>query len=310
MGSYYRDYFGLWTPTGYDEEYGKYKNYGVAFPVFVLRETETGVTLYSTCYGYKKDERSDNKLSSPLILVGGFMKLKEEFMGQTILKIYSEPYSYSEPPKIKEKWTCVDVSIADLNTRENSTRYKDGLGQQVTLVLQSENDSKKKYLAYNVNGSKDSFLKSYDHYTYYIIEKQYLKNKQEKEKEEQEKRREEEKKLAEERQKREEKINDNKKELTDKYGTATAANIMAGKFSVGMSKKACKETMQSLTNQVVSLGIPNAYMSRVISSTATSEVWETYLQGLFGGQSDGPFMHLYFNGDKLVKIIEKKRLFR
>jgi len=51
-------------------------------------------------------------------------------------------------------------------------------------------------------------------------------------------------------------------------------------------------------------------MSRVVRSTATTEVWETYTQGLFGGQADGPFEYLHFNGDKLVKIDVIKNVFR
>lgn len=302
-------------------------------PVFVLREKDTGHILYSTCryiprfsfsganmFSDQDNLKSTSDFSSPFILVGGFTKLKKELVGQTILKINPERYfdtktrSVKDGFEIKKKWTCVDVSVADEQTRKNLDfdERKKGNNQEVTLVLQSENDSPKEYLAYNYFGkySEDSFLKPKSSDTYYITEKQHLKDIQEKEKNEQEKQREEEQKLAEERQKREEKINNRKNELTTEFGARTAENIMAGKFVVGMSKKACKETMQSLTNQVVSLGIPNAYMSRVVSSTATSEVWETYLQGLFGDKTDGPFEYLYFNGDKLVKINVIKSVFR
>ena len=298
--SEFLDKFGIWMPIGYyDDESAKYGKYCATesknFPVFVLRETETGDTLYSTCFmytaGYSGGYYYDKLLSSPLILVGGFVKLKEEFVGQTILKMNSAKYStrsFSE--KILQKWTCVDVSIADGNR-----------GQYIALVLQSENDNKKEYLAYT------EFLKDHSLYDYkYITGEQYLKMEQEAQKANKES----EQKLAEEGQEREKKINERKNKLTAEFGAGIAEKIIAGKFVVGMSKKACKETMQSLTDQIVLIGIPNAYMSRVVRSTATTEVWETYTQGLFGGQADGPFEYLHFNGDKLVKIDVIKNVFR
>jgi hypothetical protein len=220
-------------------------------------------------------------------------------VGQTIFKISSGSYS-SLNKRIQQKWTCVDVSIADREARGlKAPTYvmagDDRREQEVTLVLQSENDSKKEYLTYG------TFLSSE-----YITGKQYLKMEEEEEKEIRKRNQE----LAEERQKREEKINNRKKELTTEFGAKTAESIIAGKFVVGMSKKACEETMQSLTTQVVSLGLLNSYMSKVIRSTSTTEVWETYLQGLFGGYADGPLEYLHFNGDKLVKIDVIKNAFR
>jgi|GEM_PF-4065715 len=241
----------IWMPFRYsDEEYGRYGKYGVArkdFPVFVLRETETGDTLYSTCFRHTAGY--DKLLSSPLILVGGFMKIKEEFVGQTIVKMNSDSYS-----NIK-KWTCVDVSIADGN---------------IALVLQSENDSKKEYLAYT------KFLNP-GYGNKYITGEQYLKMEQAWQK----KQREEEQKFAEAGKKHEAEINKRRKELTAKYGAKTAENILLNNYAMGMSKAACREIGRHYS---------------VIDKTTTTETW--VISNIFGGEST----YLYFSGDKLVRI--------
>lgn len=79
-----------------------------------------------------------------------------------------------------------------------------------------------------------------------------------------------------------------KQELTAKYGAANANKIMEGKFEIGMSKAICKEINSS---------------SYVIDKTENAETWEikhSYYDGaryIVRG-----YTHLYFNGDKLVRI--------
>ena len=262
--SAFYDKFNIKIPVKYyDKEYGKYGGYGVAeskdFPVFVLRETETGDTFYSTCFAHTGGYYDDKKLSSPLILVGGFVKLKEEFVGQTILKMKSDKYkSLSE--RIEQKWTCVDVSIKEFGA------YND---PQVALVLQSENDSEKEYLAYT------EFLKRRN--GTYIIREQYLKMEQEEQKKIQANR--------EVSQQYEQEQAQYKQTLINKYGAATAAKILKGDLEIGMSKDVCKE-------------ITKARRYTVADKTATTETW--VFRDMWGGIS----FALYFQGDKLVRIVD------
>jgi hypothetical protein len=74
-----------------------------------------------------------------------------------------------------------------------------------------------------------------------------------------------------------------KRQLTAKYGAATADKIIAGKYEIGMSKAVCKEM---------------AGYAAVVDKTATAEVWK--ISNIMGYGAT----YLYFSSDKLTRIVK------
>ena len=72
-------------------------------PFFVLRETESGDIVYT---GFPNE----------FILVGGFVKLQQEFIGENIFEVSDRPRTTNNHNElIKNKWKCVDVVLRRQN---------------------------------------------------------------------------------------------------------------------------------------------------------------------------------------------------
>jgi cyclophilin family peptidyl-prolyl cis-trans isomerase len=77
-----------------------------------------------------------------------------------------------------------------------------------------------------------------------------------------------------------------RQKLTSKYGKTTADKIIAGKLEIGMTKAVCKE-----------LATNNGYLVSIVEQTANTEKWKFKHLIWDSGK------YLYFNGDKLAKIV-------
>lgn len=227
-------------------------------PYFVLKETQSGNTIYAV-------------LPRKFVLVGGFVKIQQNFIGLYIYELteYGVEWGNYNKDIIKEKWICSDVTL------------KTKKGVEVILTLQNVNDkSIEKEIKYDdvynerkYNHCKYWSKESFDNKVAQIAAdvkqryyEQYGKDIAA--------RKQQEAKEAQQEAKR-------KQDLTNKYGAATAAKIIAGKYEIGMSKAVCKEIA--------------GYEPLVSDKTATTETWK--LGSIFSAT------YLYFEGDKLVRIV-------
>ncbi|MDR2120209.1 MAG: hypothetical protein LBP64_04955 [Tannerella sp.] len=198
------------------------------------------------------------------ILVGGFLKLKNELTGQDFV--------HCKNKEVKSEWKCIDVSVAKDFIDEYGYIYLI-TGETAALVLQNKQDTTLQ-INYRLVDIFDE-IRDYDEGM--VLKKTYLSH---------------EKKLALRKQQEKQKIALNeqqipkeqaqhKQRLTTKYGATMANKILAGKYEIGMSKAVCKE----IAAQVM-----------VVEKTAATETWQ--VRSYWNGSPT----YLYFSGDKLVKI--------
>lgn len=234
-------------------------------PYFVLREVESGDTVYT---GFPRE----------FILVGGFVKLQQEFIGLNIFEVKDKPsenfilHEQSYENLIKNKLKCIDVVL-----------NKKG---SVDLVLKNIDDATEA-----TEIALSDLIKSIDVYWSWkwVTEKIYneawdilLAENAVKEKEKREVELQREKENQQYRQQRAQQEAKRKQELTTKYGAIIADKIIAGKFEIGMSKSVCAEI---------------AGYATIADKTATTETWKIS-DIFFGGVT-----YLFFVNDKLVRIV-------
>lgn len=222
-------------------------------PFLVLKETQSEDTVYTL-------------VPESFILVGGFVKIQQKFIGRNIFEISERP-SHDNINKniIKEKWICKDVS---LKVPPDGTFNND---LTVYLNLSNVNDSSnEKELEYNDVDVADNYGSFWSEIHLDTTLAKIKKDVKLREKEDVEfKRRLAQKKAA------------YKQELTTRFGATIAEKIILGKYEIGMSKSACKEIFGYAT---------------VIDKTATTETWR--IVNIFGNS-----IYLYFNNDKLIRIV-------
>lgn len=224
-------------------------------PYFVLKENESGDIVYSV---YPKS----------FVLVGGFVKIQQKFIGRNIFELSETPSRYNINKNIiKEKWLCNDVS---LKVPPNGT-YANDVNVNLTLVSVDDSTIEK-----TIEYDKVDFISwrgPCEYWSEILLDKTLKKIKDEENLRAKEdaiyKQR-----LVQEKAKY-------KQELTNKFGAATAEKIIAGKYEIGMSKSACKEI---------------AGYATVIDKTATTETWRVV--NIFEYST-----FLYFTDDKLVRIV-------
>ena len=252
---------------------GKINDYDVImkkanYPYFILQEKESGDTVYTVKW-------------QDFLLVGGFTKIQQEFVGLNIFKVKDVPssdfifYKQNYDNLIVGRWKCVDVVL--LRSRI------------VGLVLQNtDNAAEKTEIRYDGvkrnefwgEGRERWVIESVYNETWdKVLAENAVKEKMKKEKELQL-----EKENQQYRQQRLQQEVKRKKELTAKYGAVNADKIIAGKFEIGMSKAVCKEI---------------AGYANVADKTATTETWKVS-DIFFGGTT-----YLFFEGDKLVRIVNR-----
>ncbi len=235
-------------------------------PYFVLREIESGDTVYT---GFPRE----------FILVGGFVKLQQEFIGHNIFEVKNKPskdfvlHEQSYENLIKNKFKCVDVVL-----------NKKG---SVDLVLKNIDDTTEV-----TEIALSDLIKSIDDVSWswkWVTEKIYneawdilLAENAVKEKEKREAELQREKENQQYRQQRAQQKAKRKQELTTKYGATIADKIIAGKFEIGMSKSVCAEI---------------AGYATIADKTSTTETWKIS-NVFFGGVT-----YLFFVNDKLVRIV-------
>lgn len=235
-------------------------------PYFVLREVESGDTVYT---GFPRE----------FILVGGFVKLQQEFIGLNIFEVKNRPYEnfvlheQSYDNLINNKFKCIDVVL-----------NKDG---RVNLVLKNIIDAAEvteinlsdlKSMEMDVSVSwKWVTEKTYNEVWDILLAENAVKEKKKRETELQ--------REKEDQQYRHQRVQQEvkrKQELTTKYGATIADKIIAGKFEIGMSKSVCAEI---------------AGYANIADKTATTETWKIS-NIFFGGVT-----YLFFTNDKLVRIV-------
>ncbi len=237
-------------------------------PYFVLKDIQLMDTIYCT----------SPHLESPKyehLLVGGFVKLKESVVGNSVVAC---KHSLGHKPEILSMWECTDIVITDdedyinVDWSEERKGTSKQQGELVSLVLQnSKNKNITGYVAlFNITEDFEKLRGGYC----FMLEKTYNRYvsalNETKQKYSQQ--------AAQEKAKR-------KQQLTSKYGAATAEKIITGKFEIGMNKAVCKEII--------------GYAPAVIEKTATTETWK--ISYFIGGGST----FLVFTGDKLYRIINR-----
>jgi hypothetical protein len=280
----------------YDRDHGSYEDKeGLKYifidpkdiPYFVLKETESGDTVY-TAYPRR------------FILVGGFVKLRQKHIGENIFEISEKPGDHNiNKNLIKDRWKCTDLVLSTERSPKNIDR--DGLNRSsanplvsvklasmdvyIDLTLQNTEDStKEKEIdlraieeSHSHWMSETAFNEEWDK----VFAKLAAEEKERKEKEEKAAK-EDAKTLAELQKFAEQREAERRQQLSQKYDAATVNKILAGKFEIGMSKAVCREI--------------GGYI-KVIEKTATAETWQ--VSNLWTGNS----IYLQFLGDKLVRIV-------
>jgi hypothetical protein len=260
-----------------------YEIKGEDIPYFVLKNTNSKDTIYRiipTVNYVERNNRDDYRAKdydSGIILVGGFVKLKEVAIGQNFV-FWHHPIATS--PEIASTWECIDVSI----TKEQSyLRYYDDKSSY------SRDENKSEIVSLTLRNKKKSDLIDYVRYSHitqragnHIIGSTSSTITSEKTFKEHE--------LAFNRRKQDynnlvaqEKAK-LKQQLTAKYGAANADKIIAGKFEIGMNKAVCKEI---------------AGYATIVDKTTTTETWKVSNFWI------GSVTYLYFNSNKLVRILNR-----
>lgn len=222
-------------------------------PYFVLKESESGDIVYTA-------------FPRSFILVGGFVKIQQTFIGQNFYVITAMPRDYNiENNLIKEKWKCIDVVLR---------------GKDIMLVMQNVDDSTKETeIKYSFSGwTGAGWITEMEYNT--ALEEVFseLETKEKARKETELKRAQENAAYKKEQEQEQAK---RKQELIVKYGETTAEKIIAGKLEIGMSKSICKEIVGS---------------AAVVDKTATTETWRITSIWAKGAT------YLYFQNDKLTRI--------
>jgi hypothetical protein len=241
-------------------------------PCFILQDVESADTLYLYMKGLELSPFPPYKAYQKIILLGGFLKLKESMIGQNFVYYwdrYNSKFGGIES-QLKSVWTCTDISIT---TNDYFTTYNDEIdkgssnreslafilrnNKDTTIIgnLQTERLIPALYISDYPNSSGWATEKSF-----HVYEKKLNKIKQQLTKQEEQKR----------------------QQLIAKYGAATAEKIIAGKFEIGMGKAVCKEI---------------AGYVNVIDKTTTTETWK--ISNIWTGGAT----YLYFSGDKLARIV-------
>ena len=240
-------------------------------PCFVLKDIQTNETRHYLLSGgsdelYRQSAYTNRYGTTDAfcILVGGYVKLKEETVGQHFVyvrhfyKHHKGEGRFSFEREIISEWKCIDVSICKNNffnfdeskSKEEFVNYSE---RDIAFVLQNTKDTSivRNLSIYDCCKSMKNCLIGI------ILKRTYQQDQQEKDK--------------------------HKQQLTTKYGETVANQIIAGKYVIGMSKAACKEIGSGA----------------VIDKTATTETWK--ISGFFTG---GTTTYLYFTGDKLARIVK------
>lgn len=235
-------------------------------PYFILKETQSGDTVYAP---YKNS----------FILVGGFEKIQQSFIGQNIFELTDEPSRYNFHQNIiKDKWVCSDVS---LRVPPDGTYSNDVI---VYLNLNNIDDNSiKKEIRPNQVDDIDNRYQNHDTGVVSYIERyrsgEYLQTTLTKiaaEEKLREVENEEYKRIL------AQKKASYKRNLASKYSPAIAEKIIAGKYEIGMSKSVCKEI---------------AGYATVIDKTENTEIWK--IASFFGNST-----YLYFGNGELVRIVK------
>jgi DNA-binding protein H-NS len=215
----------------------KYSCHYEDIPYFVLQETQSGDTVYAeiaySIYIYPD-----------FILVGCFVKVQQEFLGQNIFNV-----RYNG--ELIDRWKVVDV-VLRMGVYH---RY------EIRVIIQNVEDASKEkeydYKLFNKNNlgyyTETVYNKMRERQTAEKLQKQKEYAKQQQQRAQQE---------AKQRQQQAQQEAKRKQELINKYGAAIADKILAGKYEIGMSKAACKEIAGS--NVIV------------VDKTATTETWRVW----------------------------------
>jgi hypothetical protein len=236
-------------------------------PCFILKDTQSGDITYLFIKG--------GSSSSFIILVGGFLKYKEKFIGQDFVHYKDGRIidgSYSE---IESIWQCIDVLVATddffssgyIEPKVEKKKNYERRDETPAFVLRNKKDTtiignlevKRLISAIRIGNYPDGSGWTTKQ-SFQIYENKLKKIRLQSAQKEEQKRR----------------------GLIAKYGTATADKILAGRYEIGMSKAACKEI---------------AGYAHITDKTAITETWQ------IGSIWIGGVTYLYFAGDKLVRIV-------
>ena len=260
-------------------------------PCFVLKHTQSMDTIYRALptvdyakreeyYHDQNTHRAKDK-DHGVLLVGGFVKLKEDAVGQNFV---FWRHSLGLDPRIGSIWECTDVSITEekyylewydesRNPPDRSNTYYPVDFEVVSLSLRNR---KTPNLTNRVQYSRITQRAGLDfipgNTTPTIASEKIFKQYDKAFKQRQQERNQ---LAAQEKAKR-------RQQLAAKYGAANADKIIAGKFEIGMSKAVCKEIA--------------SYTPPIINKTATTETWKV-------SHWIGATTYLYFSGDKLTRVI-------
>lgn len=255
-------------------------------PCFVLRDIQSMDTIYRTIptVDYSsRESKSDYRAKDEdhgVVLVGGFVKLQSNAIDQNYI-FWS--HSMALEPEVRSVWKCIDVSITaeddymsyhNDNGRSsysrNSNRNNDDI---ITLTLQNnKNPDLVDFIKYSTITNNVGIDFIYGSMDGPVTNESKFKEYEFAWKQQKLDRR---KLTIQENNKR-------KQHLTDKFGKINAEKIIAGKFEIGMSKAVCKEIAIHVT---------------ITDKTATSEIWN--VSNILWGN----FTYLFFEGDKLVRIV-------
>ncbi|MDR1896562.1 MAG: cell envelope integrity protein TolA [Prevotellaceae bacterium] len=228
-------------------------------PCYVLKETESGDIFYT---GFPEN----------FLLVGGFVKIQQEFIGQNFIE-------YTNAAGVYKKWKCTDV-VLTTDAMVDREYYGLGFPFRIILVFQNADDPEK--IIERDHRRQNNIGRWVTEIAHNEMQEKILAGEAARERAKKEKEQQEAKEIAAHRQQLAQKEAQRKQELTAKYGAATATKILAGKYEIGMSKAVCKEI---------------AGYAAVIDKTATTETWK--ISNIWVEYAT----YLYFNGDKLARIV-------
>lgn len=266
-----------------DGKYGGGKIPYNEYPVFLVGNPNNKAE-----YGFIADllasnDPLDKNKNLSYLLVGGYIKLKEELLNKEVVYYTTSDFSLGYyQSSIQSTWKCIDVTIATGRYYCDDEYLRSGNSSNF-LALQIQNidnpqlirnlkigclkfgeelklsdkifNSKMKSESSNGYAFKDVFENEMR-----ARKSDYLKKQ---------------KKSDQEFAKR-------KQQLTAKYGATNANKIIAGKYEIGMSKDVCKEI---------------AGYKSVIDKTATTETWK--ISNFWTGNAT----YLYFNDNKLIRVV-------
>ena len=226
------------------------------FPYFVLRETVSGDTVFT---GFPRN----------FILVGGFVRMQQEYIGENIFQIRQAPTNRNiNENLVAERWECIDVVVHD---------------GRVRLLLQSlDNPSRKidisrAQLNDRLWTTERAFIETLDTILAEMaVEEQANRERQlqrERENAALRQQREQERAQAEAARRR---------DLTARFGAATANQIIAGNLEVGMNRAVVREIVGT---------------AAVVDRTETRETRRVH-NIFFGGGT-----LLFFERDRLTRIV-------